>query len=61
MRNVCANSEIRKIHVIFTNIIHNYVKVIDLLTSEVKGSELYMIQGTKVVKSNNQACFYYSS
>lgn len=50
MRNVCASSEIRRmtntIHVIFTNVIHDHVKGIEPLTSEVKGSDLYVIQRT---------------
>lgn len=40
---MCANNEIRRmpnaIHVIFTNIIHNYVNGIDPLASELKVPE----------------------
>lgn len=40
MRNVCANSKIRRmlstVHVIFTNIIHNFVKFIDFLGKRVR-------------------------
>lgn len=48
MRNVCANNDriSNTLHVIFTNIIKNYVNV---STSELKGSGLYVKQRTPVV------------
>lgn len=48
-------------HVIFTNIIHHYVRSVNPLNSEGKGSELHVIQRTNLeVKGNTQTCLHFA-